>query len=34
VKVTQFVDAMEQAKNRLRSIAAEIGFDARGILAG
>jgi propane monooxygenase small subunit len=34
VKITQFVDALEQAKNRLRAIAAEIGFDARGIIAG
>ena len=29
VKVAQFADALDQAKNRLRAIAAEIGFDAR-----
>jgi propane monooxygenase small subunit len=32
VKVAQFADAFEQAKNRLRAIAAEIGFDVRGIV--
>ena len=30
VKVAQFNDAFGQAKNRLRAIAAEIGFDVRG----
>jgi propane 2-monooxygenase small subunit len=34
VKVAQFNDAFDQAKNRLRAIAAEIGFDARPILGG
>ncbi len=34
VKVTQFNDAFDQAKNRLRAIAAEIGFDARSIIGG
>jgi len=34
VKVTQFNDAFDQAKNRLRAIAAEIGFDARPIIGG
>jgi propane monooxygenase small subunit len=34
VKVTQFNDVMEQAKNRLRAISAEIGFDARSVIAG
>jgi propane monooxygenase small subunit len=34
VKVAQFNDAFEQAKNRLRAIAAEIGFDARAIIGG
>jgi propane 2-monooxygenase small subunit len=34
VKVAQFADAFEQAKNRLRVIAAEIGFDVRGIIGG
>jgi propane 2-monooxygenase small subunit len=34
VKVAQFADAFEQAKNRLRAIAAEIGFDVRGIIGG
>ena len=32
VKVTQFNDAFEQAKNRFRAIAAEVGFDARTVL--
>jgi propane monooxygenase small subunit len=32
VKVAQFNDAFNQAKNRLRAIAAEIGFDARTII--
>jgi propane monooxygenase small subunit len=32
VKVAQFNDAFDQAKNRLRAIAAEIGFDARTII--
>ena len=34
VKVAQFADAFEQAKNRMRSIAAEIGFDARAVIDG
>ena len=34
VKVTQFDDAYDHAKNRLRAIAAEIGFDARSIIGG
>jgi propane monooxygenase small subunit len=34
VKVTQFNDAFDQAKNRLRAIAAEIGFDARPVIGG
>ncbi|HQT68187.1 MAG: toluene hydroxylase [Rhodospirillales bacterium 20-60-12] len=32
VKVAQFADALELAKNRVRAIAAEIGFDARSTL--
>jgi propane monooxygenase small subunit len=32
VKVAQFNDAFDQAKNRLRAIAAEIGFDARTVI--
>ena len=32
VKVAQFNAAFDQAKNRLRAIAAEIGFDARTII--
>jgi propane monooxygenase small subunit len=32
VKVTQFTDAFDQAKNRLRAISAEIGFDARSVI--
>ena len=32
VKVAQFNDVFEQAKNRLRAIAAEIGFDVRTVL--
>ena len=32
VKAAQFVDAVEQSHNRLRAIAAEIGFDVRGII--
>ncbi len=34
VKVAQFADAFDQAKNRVRAIAAEIGFDARSIIGG
>jgi propane monooxygenase small subunit len=34
VKVAQFNDAFDQAKNRLRAIAAEIGFDARPVIGG
>lgn len=34
VKVAQFSDAVEQSHNRLRAIAAEIGFDVRGIIGG
>jgi len=34
VKATQFTDAFAQAKNRLRSIAAEIGFDVRPVIGG
>jgi propane monooxygenase small subunit len=34
VKVAQFSDAFEQAKNRLRAISAEIGFDVRAIIGG
>jgi len=34
VKVVQFPDALEQAKNRVRAISAEIGFDARSIVGG
>jgi propane 2-monooxygenase small subunit len=34
VKIAQFNDAFDQAKNRLRAIAAEIGFDVRGIIGG
>jgi propane monooxygenase small subunit len=33
VKVAQFSDALDLAKNRARSIAAEIGFDVRAALA-
>jgi propane 2-monooxygenase small subunit len=32
VKVAQFSDALEQAKNRSRAIAAEIGFDIRTVI--
>lgn len=32
VKVAQFTEAFDQAKNRLRAISAEIGFDARAII--
>jgi propane monooxygenase small subunit len=32
VKAAQYLDALEQAKNRLRSIASEIGFDVRATL--
>jgi propane monooxygenase small subunit len=32
VKVVQFNDALDQAKNRFRAIAAEIGFDPRTVL--
>ncbi|HQT80169.1 MAG TPA: toluene hydroxylase, partial [Rhodopila sp.] len=32
VKVVQFNDAFDQAKNRLRAIAAEIGIDVRSII--
>jgi propane monooxygenase small subunit len=32
VKVAQFNDAFDQTKNRLRAIAAEIGFDARTVI--
>lgn len=32
VKVTQFTDALDAAKNRVRAIAAEIGFDPRSTL--
>ena len=34
VKVTQFSDALDAAKNRFRAIAAEIGFDARAVIGG
>jgi propane monooxygenase small subunit len=34
VKVAQFAEALDQAKNRLRAIAAEIGFDARSVIGG
>ena len=34
VKVAQFADAQEAAKNRLRAISAEIGFDARPLTGG
>jgi propane monooxygenase small subunit len=34
VKIAQFNDAFAQAKNRLRAIAAEIGFDARTVIGG
>jgi propane monooxygenase small subunit len=34
VKVAQFADAFDLAKNRLRAIAAEIGFDARPVIGG
>lgn len=32
VKVAQFSDAMDQAKNRLRAIAAEVGIDIRSVI--
>ncbi len=32
VKTTQFIDALDAAKNRTRAIAAEIGFDVRATL--
>ena len=32
VKIAQFVDALDLAKNRVRAIAAEIGFDVRATL--
>ncbi len=32
VKAAQFVDAQEQSHNRLRAIAAEVGFDVRAII--
>jgi propane 2-monooxygenase small subunit len=34
VKAAQFTDATEQSHNRLRAIAAEIGFDVRGVIGG
>jgi propane monooxygenase small subunit len=34
VKVAQFADAFDLAKNRFRAIAAEIGFDARPVIGG
>jgi len=34
VKAAQFADAAEQSHNRLRAIAAEIGFDVRGVIGG
>lgn len=34
VKVAQFNDAFEQAKNRLSAISAQIGFDARAVIGG
>jgi propane monooxygenase small subunit len=33
VKAAQFADAFELAKNRVRAIAAEIGFDSRSVIA-
>jgi propane 2-monooxygenase small subunit len=32
VKIAQFNDSFDLAKNRLRAIAAEIGFDARTVI--
>ena len=34
VKIAHFKDALDQANNRLRAIAAQIGFDVRAIIGG